>query len=152
MARPRAAQFGKDIGVSTNQAKKLINEGRRRKDGGSNVLETTMTEVKKPKVLPKTPKQAVKDKKAKLKMEQMYPGMAEKLGYEPVPLKRQVEAMLKGRRTLLEEEVSPEILERVGESRKKKPTKPNPKELNLGGTVRGMGAAYMGNPRKVQIK
>ena len=46
MARPRAAQFGKDIGVSTNQAKKLINEGRRRRDGGSNILEATMTEAK----------------------------------------------------------------------------------------------------------
>lgn len=46
MTRPRAAQFAKDIGVSTNQAKKLINEGRRRKDGGSNILEATMTEAK----------------------------------------------------------------------------------------------------------
>ena len=46
MARPRAAQFGKDIGVSTNQAKKLINEGRRRKDGGSNILEATMADAK----------------------------------------------------------------------------------------------------------
>ena len=46
MARPRAAQFAKDIGVSTNQAKKLINEGRRRKDGGSNILEATMADAK----------------------------------------------------------------------------------------------------------
>ena len=46
MARPRAAQFAKDIGVSTNQAKKLINEGRRRKDGGSNILAATMADTK----------------------------------------------------------------------------------------------------------
>ena len=46
MARPRAAQFAKDIGVSTNQAKKLINEGRRLRDGGSNVLEATMADAK----------------------------------------------------------------------------------------------------------
>ena len=46
MAKPRAAQFAKDIGVSTNQAKKLINEGRRRKDGGSNILEATMADAK----------------------------------------------------------------------------------------------------------
>ena len=46
MAKPRAAQFAKDIGVSTNQAKKLINEGRRRKDGGSNILEATMADTK----------------------------------------------------------------------------------------------------------
>jgi len=42
MARPRAAQFAKDIGVSTNEAKKLINEGRQRKDGGSVILENAM--------------------------------------------------------------------------------------------------------------
>jgi len=73
-----------------------------------------------PTVLPKTPRQAVKEKKAKLKMEQMYPNYAKKLGYEEVPLKRQLEAKLKGRRGLLEEEVHPKILERVGE---KKPSK-----------------------------
>ena len=52
MARPRAAQFAKDIGVSTNQAKKLINEGRRRKDGGSNILEATMADAKTKPVKP----------------------------------------------------------------------------------------------------
>ena len=52
MAKPRAAQFAKDIGVSTNQAKKLINEGRRRKDGGSNILEATMADAKTKPVKP----------------------------------------------------------------------------------------------------
>ena len=46
MARPRAAQFAKDIGVSTNEAKKLINEGRQRKDGGSVILENAMNKTK----------------------------------------------------------------------------------------------------------
>ena len=48
MVKPRAAQFAKDIGVSTNQAKKLINEGRRRRDGGSNILEATMADASNP--------------------------------------------------------------------------------------------------------
>ena len=46
MARPRAAQFGKDIGVSTAEAKRLINEGRRRKDGGSATLESNMNKMR----------------------------------------------------------------------------------------------------------
>jgi len=46
MARPRAAQFGRDIGVSTAGAKKLINEGRRRKDGGSATLESNMNRMR----------------------------------------------------------------------------------------------------------
>lgn len=46
MARPRAAQFGKDIGVSTAEAKRLINEGRRRKDGGSTTLESNMNKMR----------------------------------------------------------------------------------------------------------
>ncbi len=62
MARPRAAQFGKDIGVSTNQAKKLINEGRRRKDGGSNILETTMADAKTKPVKAKDGKVLVQEK------------------------------------------------------------------------------------------
>ena len=46
MARPRAAQFGRDIGVSTAEAKRLINEGRRRKDGGSTTLESNMNKMR----------------------------------------------------------------------------------------------------------
>jgi len=211
MAKPRAAQFGKDIGVSTSEAKQLINKGRSRRDGGSVIMENNMNKMKygkggaskkptvlpkskpskgdmneskrvapslreieddkkapkvkakdgkykKPTVLPKTPKQAVKEKKAKLRMEQLAPNFAERFGYEPVPLKRQLEAKLKGRATLLKEEVSPEILERTGESRKRKPTKPNPRELSYGGSIeakdgkymscRGMGAAIQGGKFK----
>jgi len=92
---------------------------------------------KKSTVLPKTPRQAVKEKKAKLKMEQLYPNYAERLGYKKVPLKRQLEAMLKGRLGLLKEEVHPKILERVGEIR--------PKRMNNGGAVmRGRGGKFKG--------
>ena len=44
MARVR--QFAKDMGITYNQAKGLINKGRSRKDGGSQILENVM---KKPK-------------------------------------------------------------------------------------------------------
>jgi len=45
MARVR--QFANDLGISKNQAQNLINKGRSRKDGGSQILENTMKPVKK---------------------------------------------------------------------------------------------------------
>ena len=45
MARVR--QFANDLGISKNQAQNLINKGRRRKDGGSQILENIMKPVKK---------------------------------------------------------------------------------------------------------
>ena len=44
MARVR--QFANDLGISKNQAQNLINKGRRRKDGGSQILENVMKPVK----------------------------------------------------------------------------------------------------------
>jgi hypothetical protein len=44
MARVR--QFANDLGISKNQAQNLINKGRSRKDGGSQILENVMKPVK----------------------------------------------------------------------------------------------------------
>ena len=44
MARIR--QFAKDMGLSYNKAKNLVNKGRKLKDGGSSVLDSTMNKVK----------------------------------------------------------------------------------------------------------
>ena len=44
MARVR--QFAKDLGINYNQEKDLINKGRSRKDGGSQILEKTMKPIK----------------------------------------------------------------------------------------------------------
>jgi len=38
----RVKQFADDLGISKNQAKNLINKGRSRKDGGSQILESVM--------------------------------------------------------------------------------------------------------------
>ena len=43
MARIR--QFAKDMGLSYNKAKNLVNKGRKLKDGGSSVLESTMNKI-----------------------------------------------------------------------------------------------------------
>ena len=46
MARPRVNQFADDLGISRREALNLMNKGRRRTDGGSNVLENSMNKMK----------------------------------------------------------------------------------------------------------
>ena len=47
MARPRIKQFADDLKIDYGEAKGLVEEGRRRKDGGSQVLEKNMNKMKK---------------------------------------------------------------------------------------------------------
>ena len=68
MARVR--QFAKDMGITYNQAKGLINKGRSRKDGGSQILENVMKKQKGYKLggsetNPKAPVAEVKKTKLK---------------------------------------------------------------------------------------
>ena len=46
MARPRIRQFAGDMGISYDEAKGLIEKGRGRRDGGSQVLETNMNKMR----------------------------------------------------------------------------------------------------------
>ena len=63
----RIRQFANDMGISYNEAKGLINKGKKRRDGGSTVLESYMPivirEIKKKKV--PTPKPRPKNLKKK---------------------------------------------------------------------------------------
>ena len=45
----RVKQFADDLGISTKKAKDLINKGRNRKDGGSQILENVMADKTKDK-------------------------------------------------------------------------------------------------------
>ena len=46
MARPRIKQFADDLEISYDKAKGLVEEGRRRKDGGAEVLESSMNKMR----------------------------------------------------------------------------------------------------------
>ena len=64
----RVNQFAKDLGISKNQAQALINKGRSRKDGGSQILESVMKKPMYAKsgknvVLPKPRPKNLKKKK-----------------------------------------------------------------------------------------
>jgi len=70
----RVKQFADDLGISKNQAKNLINKGRSRKDGGSQILESVMKKpIKASKdknvVLPKKKPKNFKKTVNKIKME-----------------------------------------------------------------------------------
>ena len=74
----RVKQFADDLGISKNQAQALINKGRSRKDGGSQILESVMKKPIKasksknvvlPKKKPKNFKKTVKDIKIKKAIE-----------------------------------------------------------------------------------
>ena len=45
----RVKQFADDLAISTKKAKDLINKGRSRKDGGSQILESVMSDTDKKK-------------------------------------------------------------------------------------------------------
>ena len=66
----RVNQFAKDLGINYNQAKNLINEGRSRKDGGSQILEKTMKPIKakdgKSVAKPKSYRKALEEKAKKM--------------------------------------------------------------------------------------
>lgn len=50
MARPRIRQFAGDLNIEYDEAKNLVSEGRRRKDGGSQILENNMSKMTEKKV------------------------------------------------------------------------------------------------------
>ena len=86
MARPRINQFADDLSISRNQAVNLINKGRSKKDGGSQVLERSMAEMVGPIAMPKKVKQRRKVEKFLKDNSEFYkdnPGMAKELRKNP---------------------------------------------------------------------
>ena len=70
----RVKQFADDLSISTKQAKDLINKGRNRRDGGSQILEKTMSETEK------------KKKKSKKKKDIIGGRTKKDYGIPPVPM------------------------------------------------------------------
>ena len=82
----RVRQFANDMGMSYNQAKNLVNKGRKLKDGGSSILENTMNKskmikasngvYKQGKQVPPTPNPYSKERKKAL--DEMFPPITKK--------------------------------------------------------------------------
>ncbi len=85
MVRPRINQFADDLGVTRSQAVKLINEGRRRRDGGSQTVEKNMGKMKelpksKKKMLEKYEREKV-DNPRTLPLDEADPDQLEAMGF-----------------------------------------------------------------------
>ena len=63
----RIRQFAKDMSISYNDAKKLVDKGKKRKDGGSNILENYMPIVIVPTEKKKVPMPKPRPKNLKKK-------------------------------------------------------------------------------------
>ena len=132
MVKPRAAQFAKDIGVSTKQAKELINEGRRRKDGGSNILEATMADVSNPNEM------ALKEERKRRRLQRIIDAG----GPDKTRGSSDVGEVYDKASYARAKERAEEMLRDMNTS----------KRANGGLQVRGMGKAYTGDPREVKIR
>ena len=92
MARVR--QFANDLGINYNQAKDLINKGRSRKDGGSQILEKTMNKAKPIKAAKGKFPDLSGDGKTTMKDILIGRGVIEKKEGGGVPEGRQMKAMM----------------------------------------------------------
>lgn len=133
MARPRIRQFAGDMGISYDEAKKLINKGRGRSDGGSQVLESNMNKMRgfehggsHKMELPK-PKPGVKMKTPKPK-----PGVKMKL---PKPKPKMGD--------LNEIQAMEDVRKAAERNAIQRPTQRNPIQREMGGTVYAEDGKYM---------
>lgn len=90
----RVSQFAKDLGINYNQAKSLINEGRSRKDGGSQVLEKTMKPIKakdgKSVAKPKSYRKALREKAKRMDFDKNPKNMTKFLNEHKELVKRDI--------------------------------------------------------------
>ena len=146
----RIRQFANDMGISYNGAKKLVQKGKKRRDGGSTILENYMPikivakkkEVEKPKMRPKKdPFRADKTK-----------SLNEKFSMETAKANekaiKQIKKAMGGLKDIPPENKGlPKLPEEVRNKmgfKKKGGTIGNSVKMRLGGVARGGGAAISG--------
>ena len=146
----RIRQFANDMGISYNGAKKLVQKGKKRRDGGSTILENYMPikivakkkEVEKPKMRPKKdPFRADKTK-----------SLNEKFSMETAKANekaiKQIKKAMGGLKDIPPEnkglpKLPQEVRNKMG-FKKKGGTIGNSVKMRLGGVARGGGAATSG--------
>ena len=146
----RIRQFANDMGISYNKAKGLINKGKKRRDGGSTILENYMPikivakkkEVEKPKMRPKKdPFRADKTK-----------SLNEKFSMETAKANekaiKEIKKAMGGLKDIPPEnkglpKLPKEVRNKMG-FKKKGGTIGNSVKMRLGGVARGGGAATSG--------
>jgi len=146
----RIRQFANDMGISYNKAKNLVQKGKKRRDGGSTILENYMPikivakkkEVEKPKMRPKKdPFRADKTK-----------SLNEKFSMETAKANekaiKEIKKAMGGLKDIPPEnkglpKLPKEVRNKMG-FKKKGGTIGNSVKMRLGGVARGGGAAISG--------
>ena len=164
MARPRIRQFAGDMGISYDEAKGLIKQGRRRQDGGAEILERNMGKMKGSQVAGMTVEEVMKVIEDDTRLADVPRNREpERKFRQPDPYRQRPQSKaeqrsmpVKGR--LAKEVKSPEQFDgRGGVPERRRESAVGKRKMNkaMGGTVyaesgkymscRGMGAAIQGN-------
>ena len=157
----RIKQFADDLGISYNEAKKLIEMGRNKKDSGSDVLDKSRARMKKRLDKMKQDQKeadriANEDTNMKLKAKK---GKSV-TGPIPRPKRGDLNEMMpfdrKAYKKALENEEKLEKYMRDAPKRQVKLKRRGDDKKVIkaadGAFVRGMGQAYMGNPRATKLR
>ena len=145
----RVSQFANDLGISREQAKKLINKGRAKKDGGSNILENFKMKAKKIS-MDAGPANTLEDLFNKYIRMGLSDEEAEKKAREEFDKLPEIDAKA-GKAVSLNEAIKKvKMGKKNGGMSENRFMQDDIKKMENGGMVRGMGAAI--SPRKIQIK
>ena len=153
----RVSQFANDLGISREQAKKLINKGRAKKDGGSNILENFKMKAKKSNKtkakkisMDAGPANTLEDLFNKYIRMGLSDEEAEKKAREEIDKLPEKDAKARKAESLNEAIKKVKMGKKNGGMSENRFMQDDIKKMENGGMVRGMGAAI--SPRKIQIK
>jgi hypothetical protein len=156
----RIKQFADDLGISYNEAKKLVDMGRNKKDSGSDALDKSRARMKKRLDKMKQDQKeadriANEDTNMVLKAKKGKAATAPVEGETPSGARKYIPKKGGTRfapKVPMMEEVDDNVM--LGKGKKLKRRGDDKKVIKAadGAFVRGMGRAYMGNPRATKLR
>lgn len=156
----RIKQFADDLGIPYNEAKKLVMAGRKKKDSGSDALDKSRARMKKRLDKMKQDQKeadriANEDTNMVLKAKNGKAATAPVEGETPSGARKHIPTKGGNRfapKVPMMEEVDDDVM--LGKGKKLKRRGDDKKVIKAadGAFVRGMGRAYMGNPRATKLR
>jgi len=156
----RIKQFADDLGISYNEAKKLVDMGRNKQDSGSDALDKSRARMKKRLDKMKQDQEeadriANEDTNMVLKAKNGKAATAPVEGETPSGARKYIPKKGGTRfapKVPMMEEVDPNVMLGKGKKLKRRGDDKEVIKAADGAFVRGMGRAYMGNPRATKLR